>query len=80
MVVAVVAGFLPHGVWRSFALRPTVPGDPEEQQQRGLLNQSVPGVTHSKHPAHFLLVRKRRRGTDDVIFSPPISPSFIFTL
>ncbi len=58
MDFALVAGILPHGVWGISALCATVPGDPKEQQQRGLLHQSVLGAAHSKHPAHLLLVRK----------------------
>lgn len=58
MDIAVVAGVLPHGVWGSPALCATVPGHPEEQQQRGLLHQSLPGAAHSQHSAHLLLVRE----------------------
>lgn len=32
MGAALLAGVLPHGVWRSPALSTSVPGDPEEQQ------------------------------------------------
>lgn len=62
MDIAVLAGVLCNGVRGSPALCATVPGDPEEQQQRRLLHQSVSGAAHSQHPAHLLLVRKTRRG------------------
>lgn len=57
LVAAVLAGLLHHGVRRSRPLCASVPGDPEEQQHRGLLHQSLPGAARRKHPAHFLLVR-----------------------
>lgn len=57
MDAALLAGFLSHGVRRGPALCATVPRDPEEQQHRGLLHQSLPCVAHSQHPAYILLVR-----------------------
>lgn len=61
MDAALLDGVLRHGVRGSPALCPTVPGYPEEQQQRGLLHKSLPGAAHSQHPAHFFLVRKREK-------------------
>lgn len=58
MDVAVLAGVLPHGVRGSPALCATVPGDPEKQQQRWLLHQSLPGAALGQHPAYLFLVSK----------------------
>lgn len=58
MDAAALAGVLPHGFRGSPALCATVSGDPEEQQQRGLLHPGLPGAAHSQHPAHLFLVRK----------------------
>lgn len=58
MDVAVLAGVLPHGFWGSPALCTTIPEDPEQQQQRGLLHPSLSGAAYRQHPAHLLLVRK----------------------
>lgn len=58
MDVAVLAGVLPHGFWGSPALCATISGDPEQQQQRGLLHPSLSGAAYCQHPAHLLLVRK----------------------
>lgn len=59
MDAAVLAGVLPHGVWRGPALSATVPGDPDEQQHRRLLHKSLPGTALSQHPAYLLLVRMK---------------------
>lgn len=56
---AVPAGVRRHGVRRRPALRPAVPGDPEEQQHRGLLHPGLPGSARSQHPADILLVEQR---------------------
>lgn len=58
MDVAVLAGVLLHGFWGSPPLCTTIPGDPEQQQQRGLLHPSLSGAAYRQHPAHLLLVRK----------------------
>lgn len=56
MDASVPFGVPPHGVWGRLAVHPAVSGDPEKQQHRGLLHQSLPGSTRSQHLANILLV------------------------
>lgn len=78
MDVAVLAGVLPHGLWGSSALYATIPGDPEQQEQRGLLHPSLSGAAYRQHPAHLLLVRK----TTDIklVRMCPLPPMYIKNL
>lgn len=57
MDAAVLVGVLPHGLRRGPAIRASVPGHPEEQQQRRFLHPGVSSAAHRQHPAHLLLVR-----------------------
>lgn len=43
---SVMAGLVRDGVWRGRAVHPSVPGDPEDQQHRGLFHPRVPGSAH----------------------------------
>lgn len=77
--VLVLAGVLPHGVWRGLAVRSPVPADPEEWLQRGLFHQGVPCAAHSQHPAHLFLVRTTTDGqTRHMALTPGVKTAFYY--